>query len=809
MKKLGLQPSRIAVALAFVVVALTSPSLRWAVHALGSAATAAAVSGTGTVCGIVAGQRTQGIQCFHSNRTLWVRPSNASFESVAGGDNLFCGLRSGGFSLLCWDTLSGFLPRRLYYSKTVRLTALTVGDDQVCAVEVNAGIARCWRGQRGKSLFPAPEAGWKFRTLTSGSGFTCGILESNSRVLCWGRDPIGALIQSQFGNSSMWSLVAGESHACGISVAGILICQGNNDHGQLDVPFSSAFEFSELALGAKFSCAMRRRNGLAVCWGGETGRFEYDYNVVEGLSFEAIFAGLDFVCGLVTGNLTVTCWGPGWYNRLGLLNNLPLGMIIPGPCLHDPCSRCGPFPNSNALCGGSGNICRSCQVGLPFAVPLPPAFPSPSIPSSPSNDSETVSSKRTLSRLSIGFVIVGSVGVLAGTCTIVYCFWCGVCGLCRKKSDCSEQNPNPEAHLESRVHTGSNIGILRLVSERSYWSGSSSLKHVERTENFPLEELAIATNRFSHENMVGRGSFGIVYKGKLPDGREVAIKRGETGARMKKFQEKETAFGSELALLTRLHHKHLVGLVGYCQEDDERLLVYEYMRNGALHDHLHGKDNVERSSSVMNSWKMRVRVALDAARGIEYLHSYAVPPIIHRDIKSSNILLDTNWTARVSDFGLSLMGPEAGQEYTSSRAVGTVGYIDPEYYVMNVLTTKSDVYGLGVVLLELLTGRRAVFKEEDGMAPIGVVEYAVPAVLAGELRTVLDRRVGQLPPRGTEEARAVELVVNVAVRCVNLEGKDRPTVGEVVAELERALAFIWEDNSHGSLSNSTYSISSE
>lgn len=659
---------------------------------------------------------------------------------------------------------------------------------------------RCWRGERGGSLFPTPEAASKFHALTSGSGFTCGVLKKNSSVLCWGRNPIAAKIQTQFGNSFMLTLVAGESHACGISTAGILICHGNNGHGQLDVPFSSAFEFSGLALGGNFSCAIRQRNGLVVCWGGETSRFEYDYSVVEGLSFEAIFAGSDFVCGLLTGNLTIICWGPGWSGQLGLPNNLPLGMIIPGPCVNDPCTKCGPYPNSNMLCGGSRSICQSCQLELPMAVPLPPA-----VPSTPSNSSEPLSSEQTLSRLYLGFVIVGSVGVFVGICTIVYCFWCGVCGgLCRRKLDHTEQTVNSEGHLGSTVHAGLNIGVSRLISERNRWSGSSSMKHTERTEKFSLEELRTATNGFSLGNRIGSGSFGIVYRGKLPDGREVAIKRGESCGRSKKFQEKELAFGSELALLTRLHHKHLVGLVGFCQEEDERLLVYEYMSNGSLHDHLHNKDNVERKSSVVNSWKMRVRVALDAARGIEYLHSYAVPPIIHRDIKSSNILLDTKWTARVSDFGLSMMGPESGQEeYTSSRAVGTVGYIDPEYYVMNVLTTKNDVYGLGVVLLELLTGKRAVFKDRDAIAPVGVVEYAVPLILSGELRRVMDPRVGPPPLPRTEEARAVELVASVAVRCVNLEGKERPNMGEVVGELERALALC-EDHSHGSLSNSTY-----
>ena len=150
---------------------------------------------------------------------------------------------------------------------------------------------------------------------------------------------------------------------------------------------------------------------------------------------------------------------------------------------------------------------------------------------------------------------------------------------------------------------------------------------------------------------------------------------------MKKFQEKESAFDSELAFLSRLHHKHLVKLVGYCQERDERLLVYDYMKNGALYDHLHDKNNIEKSNSFLNSWKIRIKIALDASRGIEYLHNYAIPPIIHRDIKSSNILLDANWLARVSDFGLSLMSPVSDREYRVKHRISDLSGLFSNLYI--------------------------------------------------------------------------------------------------------------------------------
>ena len=302
------------------------------------------------------------------------------------------------------------------------------------------------------------------------------------------------------------------------------------------------------------------------------------------------------------------------------------------------------------------------------------------------------------------------------------------------------------------------------------------------TNNFPgllftLDELNVATNNFSFDNKIDAGGLDVVeYRGELIDGHEVAIKRVKTWLNL---------FGkSEFALFSRLHHKNLVGLVGFCEQKDERLLVYEYMKNGALYHHLHGKNG----SSVLNSWKMRIKIAVDVSQGIQYLHNYA--SIIHRNINSSNILFDATWTARVSGFDLSLMNPEPDWDYRTMGTVGTYGYIDPEYYGLNVLTAKSDVYGLGVVLLELLTGKKAIFKygANDFVSTTikSVVDFAVPTILAGELVKILDPRVG---PPDVNEAEALELVAYTAIHCVNLEGKDRPTMADIVANLERALAI--------------------
>ncbi|CAI0415920.1 unnamed protein product [Linum tenue] len=714
-------------------------------HALGSGSTLAVISGSPTACGIVSYQATQSIVCFRppgaggggGGGYLQPPPSpivtlqpNISFSSISGGQDFFCGVRSGGYALLCWDTFSP---------------------------------------------------------------------DNNSAI------PNQVKIESGFGSMSMLSVQAGGSHVCGVNSTGFVVCRGDNSSGQLNAPLNSPpLEYSQLALGANYSCALRRSNGSVVCWGGDGG---LGVNGIEGIFFESIVSGSNFLCGILSNNLSTICWGPGWpsagsNSNSQLFQVLPLPPILPGPCVESSsCGECGVYGDSQNWCGGSGVICRPCGFNVstvaspPREAPSPPFPPSQSPISPPPPSSSTTSLRKGL----LSFAIVGSLGAFAGICTVFYCLWTGAC-LGRKKVHNSVQ--------PTITRAGSNNGGGRQSSKamRRQRSGTSS-KHAEpRAEEFTLSELAAATDGFAAENKIGAGSYGIVYRGKLADGREVAIKRGETSKKAKKYQEKESAFESELSFLSRLHHKHLVRLVGYCDDGgDEKLLVYEYMKNGALYDHLHDRNNVENSSSLINSWKIRIRIALDAARGIEYLHNYAVPPIIHRDIKSSNILLDGNWVARVSDFGLSLLGPDPEREYRPTKAAGTVGYIDPEYYSLNVLTAKSDVYGLGVVLLELLTGKRAIFKGDDGEGtPTSIVEYAVARIAGGELWGILDRRVGQ---PDVNESEAVELVGYTAMHCVRPEGKDRPTMADIVVNLERALVLC--EGSHGSISSGTISIVSE
>lgn len=308
------------------------------------------------------------------------------------------------------------------------------------------------------------------------------------------------------------------------------------------------------------------------------------------------------------------------------------------------------------------------------------------------------------------------------------------------------------------------------------------LPHGDGAE-FAFAELAAATSYFAHDTKIGGGGFSRVYKGRLPDGREVAIKRMNT----------EEEFRNELAILYPLRHKHIVRLFGWSVQKEERLLVFEYMNNGTLYDHLHSQTSS--SSPVTASWKMRIEILLGVSRAIEHLHNYAVPPVIHRDIKSSNVLLDASWVPCLSDFGPSVTYHEAEEEgLLMDYVYGTFGYLDPEYYYTSHLKPTSDVYNFGVMMLEVLTGKKAIdnWKEEGESEPgetrAGLVVFALPIIEAGELGKVLDRRPAPEPTQ--QQLEAAELVALTAARCLRLQGEDRPAMSHVVADLETALELV-------------------
>ncbi|KAL6660085.1 hypothetical protein ACP70R_002207 [Stipagrostis hirtigluma subsp. patula] len=287
---------------------------------------------------------------------------------------------------------------------------------------------------------------------------------------------------------------------------------------------------------------------------------------------------------------------------------------------------------------------------------------------------------------------------------------------------------------------------------------------------FSYEELKRSTNNFAEANELGYGGYGKVYRGMLPTGQFIAIKRAQQGS-MQGGHE----FKTEIELLSRVHHKNLVGLVGFCFEQGEQMLVYEFMPCGTLRDCLAGK------TGLHLDWKKRLRVALGAARGLAYLHELADPPIIHRDVKSSNILMDEHLTAKVADFGLSKLVSDSERGHVSTQVKGTLGYLDPEYYMSQQLTEKSDVYSFGVVMLELIVAKQPIEKGKYIVREVKRVFDASDTEFCG-LKDMIDARI-----MNTNHLAAFGKFVQLALKCVDEVAAARPSMSDVVKEIELML----------------------
>lgn len=287
---------------------------------------------------------------------------------------------------------------------------------------------------------------------------------------------------------------------------------------------------------------------------------------------------------------------------------------------------------------------------------------------------------------------------------------------------------------------------------------------------FTYEELAMATDGFSNANLLGQGGFGYVHKGVLPNGKEVAIKQLKAGS-----GQGEREFQAEVEIISRVHHKHLVSLVGYCIAGAQRLLVYEFVPNNTMEFHLHGKGR------PTMDWPTRLRIAMGSAKGLAYLHEDCHPKIIHRDIKAANILLDFNFEAKVADFGLAKLSSDVNT-HVSTRVMGTFGYLAPEYASSGKLTDKSDVFSFGVMLLELITGRRPVDSTQTYMDD-SLVDWARPlltrALEDGNYDSLVDARL-QRNYNTNEMAR----MVACAAASVRHSARRRPRMSQIVRALE-------------------------
>ncbi|KAJ4786796.1 Leucine-rich repeat protein kinase family protein [Rhynchospora pubera] len=290
----------------------------------------------------------------------------------------------------------------------------------------------------------------------------------------------------------------------------------------------------------------------------------------------------------------------------------------------------------------------------------------------------------------------------------------------------------------------------------------------EPAHRFELSEIEDATGNF--DKLIGKGGFGSVYYGKLDDGSEIAVKVHNTES-----NQGIREFINEVTLLSRIHHKNLVKFLGYSQQEGNHMLVYEFMHEGTLTEHLRGPPEKK-----ITSWVTRMDIAEDAAKGIEYLHTGCLPAVIHRDLKSSNILLDMNMRAKVSDFGLSKLMADGSK--VSSMIRGTFGYLDPEYYATQQFTVKSDIFGFGIILLELVSGYSPISAEHFGDNSQYIVEWARKHIESGNIHAIIDK---SLEP--TYEIQSVWKITEVALMCVKPRGMDRPSISEVLKEIQEAI----------------------
>lgn len=380
----------------------------------------------------------------------------------------------------------------------------------------------------------------------------------------------------------------------------------------------------------------------------------------------------------------------------------------------------------------SGNLCLSFSISTCSEVPSNPSIETPQV---------TIFNKKQHDDHNLRTIILGAVGgvlfAVIVTSLLVFLY------MRRKRTE---------------VTYSERAGV-----DMRNWNAAARI--------FSHKEIKAATNNF--KEVIGRGSFGSVYIGKLPDGKLVAVK-----VRFDRTQLGADSFINEVHLLSQIRHQNLVSLEGFCHESKQQILVYEYLPGGSLADNLYGANG----RRITLSWVRRLKIAVDAAKGLDYLHNGSNPRIIHRDVKCSNILLDMEMNAKVCDFGLSKQVTQADATHVTTVVKGTAGYLDPEYYSTQQLTEKSDVYSFGVVLLELICGREPL-SHSGTPDSFNLVLWAKPYLQAGAFE-IVDESI-----KGNFDVESMRKAALIASRSVERDAAQRPVMAQVLAELKEAYSI--------------------